>query len=59
MDRSTSLVEHVCPQCKSVLRVPQQIVRSFSPGGMEYHKGGKTSFVCVKCGAMIPMQMSK
>lgn len=55
-DSSTSLVEYVCPECRGVLRVPHQIVRDFSPGGKEYHKGGETSFVCIKCGGMIPIR---
>ncbi len=57
--RSTSIVEYVCPQCKFILRIPQQVVRDFSLGGKEYHKGGETSFVCIKCRAMIPMQRGK
>jgi len=53
---STLKVEYVCPRCKAVLRVPHRMVKDFSPGGKEYHKGGSTSFVCIKCGAMIPLR---
>ena len=59
MVNSTSLVEFVCPQCKYVLRVPRQVVKDFSPGGKEYHKGGETSFVCNKCGTMIQLKSDK
>ena len=55
VDSLASLVKYVYPQCKAVLKVPCQAVRDFSPGGKEYHKGSEASFVCIKCGAMIPV----
>lgn len=42
-----------CPECQWEIIIPKHVVIDFSPGGKEYHPGGKSDLVCPKCGGLI------
>jgi len=50
---SDTKVRVKCPECLGKIIIPKQVVIDFSPGGKEYHTGGKSDLVCPKCGGFI------
>lgn len=50
---SDTKVKVKCPGCQWKIIIPKQVVIDFSPGGKEYHEGGRSDLVCPKCSGLI------
>ncbi len=50
---SATKVAIMCPECKKKIIIPKQVVIDFSPGGKEYHKGGRSDMMCPACDGLI------
>ena len=50
---SATSVSVICPECKRKVIIPRQVVIDFSPGGKEYHEGGRSDLVCPMCEGLI------
>lgn len=46
-------VSMICPECKGKIVIPLQVVIDFSPGGKEYHEGGRSDLICPLCQGFI------
>jgi hypothetical protein len=46
---SGSEVSVICPECEGKIIIPLQVVIDFSPGGKEYHNGGRSDLICPLC----------
>lgn len=50
---SDTKVRVKCSECQMYIIIPRQVVIDFSPGGKEYHKGGRSDLLCPNCGESI------
>jgi hypothetical protein len=50
---SGSDVSVICPKCEGEIVIPLQVVIDFSPGGKEYHDGGRSDLICPLCQGFI------
>ncbi len=50
---SATKVAVMCPDCKKKIIIPRQVVIDFSPGGKEYHEGGRSDLACPVCDGLI------
>ena len=46
-------VSVICPECGDKIVIPLKVVIDFSPGGKEYHEGGRSDLICPLCQGFI------
>jgi len=46
-------VSVICPECEGKIVIPLKVVIDFSPGGKEYHEGGRSDLICPLCQGFI------